>query len=50
MLQADGQSDSHEEPACGGERVQVLESGRLAPAVPAGVPHVGGPQRTDATR
>lgn len=47
MLQADGESDSHARPAWGGERVQVLEPGRLAPGVPAGFLCVGAPRRTE---
>lgn len=50
VLQADGQPGSHAGPACGGERVQVLEPGLLAPVVPAGVPRLGGRQCPAATR
>ena len=50
VLQADGQSGSHAKPACGGERVEVLEPGRLAPGNSAGIPDLGGRQCAAASR
>lgn len=50
VLSQDGQSGSHARPACGGKRVQVLEPGRLAPGVPAGLSGLGDRQRVDTSR